>query len=398
MPSTQTRRRFLAACGAACLGAVAGCLGSDGGRDAAADAAGDRTDWPTAGHDAANTNYVPGANTIRSVSEVRRVDNRLGSAQPVVADGTLYLVGDTLRALDVDSGETRWEVAPEDGQGNFWAAPTVRGGTVYVANGHQRVHAIDAASGERRWTAAVDVGSYVTPRLDEDGEAVYVGGEGHVSRLDPETGEKEWTHDLFGQVRQSVAVRRGVVYAVTEGGELYALDEYGDGYWRVDLPAKCQTPPTLAGRQVFVGTFDGFIHAVDTTRANLAWSTEVGGFAQGGIAVADGTVYADGGRKLHALDVDSGEKRWAFDVGTTGDHTPVVAGDTVFTTGDRLYGLKPSGGFSNGSIRQEALRFSHLTGGYAGPMNVADGRVYVTARLGDAEGNQTTTLLVLEPS
>ncbi|AUV82972.1 hypothetical protein C2R22_16065 [Salinigranum rubrum] len=397
MPSTQTRRRFLAACGAASLGAAAGCLADDG-HDAAADAAGDRTDWPTAGHDGANTNYVPGANTIRGVSEARRVDDRLGSAQPIVADGTLYLVGDTLRALDLDSGETNWEVAPEDGQGNFWAAPTVRDETVYVANGHQRVHAIDATSGEKRWTTAVDVGSYVTPRLDDDGEAVYVGGEGHVSRLDAETGDEEWSHDLFGQVRQSVAVRRGVVYAVTEGGELYALDEYGDGYWRVDLPAKCQTPPTLAGRQVFVGTFDGFVHAVDTARANLAWSTEVGGFAKGGIAVADSTVYADGGRSLHALDVDSGEKRWAFDVGTTGDHTPVVAGDTVFTTGDRLYGLKPGGGFSNGTIRQEALRFSHPTGGYAGPMSVADGRVYVTARLGDAEGNQTTTLLVLEPA
>jgi outer membrane protein assembly factor BamB len=149
---------------------------------------------------------------------------------------------------------------------------------------------------------------------------------------------------------------------------------------------------------VFVGTFDGFVHAVDTTRANLAWSTEVGGFAKGGIAVADGTVYADGGRKLHALDADTGERRWAFDVGTTGDHTPVVAGDTVLTTGDRLYGLKPDGGLSNGAIRQEALRFSYPTGGYAGPTSVADNRVYVTARLGDEEGNQTTAVLMLEPS
>ncbi len=396
MPSTRTRRRFLATCGTAALGAVTGCLGSDDGHDAAADAAGGRSDWPTAGHDAANTNYVPSAPAIRSVRELRRFEDRLGSAQPVVADGTLYLVGDTLRALGVENGETKWEISPEDGQGSFWAAPTIREGTVYLANGHQRVHAIDAASGEKRWTAAVDVGSYVTPRLDEDDEAVYVGGEGHVSRLDAETGERQWTHDLFGQVRQPVAVRRGVVYAVTEGGELYALDEYGEGYWRVDLPAKCQTPPTLAGRAVFVGTFDGFVHAVDTTRANLAWSTEVGGFAKGGIAVADGTVYADGGRKLHALDVDSGERRWAFDVRTTGDHTPVVAGNTVFTTGDRLYGLKPDGGVSNGAFRREALRFSHPTGGYAGSMSVADGRMYVTARADDAEGNQTTTLLVLE--
>jgi len=396
MPSTQTRRRFLAACGACGLGSFTGCLGSDGGHDAAADAAGDRIDWPTVGHDQANTNYVPDAPSIRGVTEVARFESGLNASQPVVVDGILYHIADTLRAIDVESGDDRWSVAPEEKQGNFWAAPTVRNGTVYLANGHQRVHAVDAETGEKRWTTEVDVGSYVTPTLGHDGETLFVGGEGHVSGLDTATGEVAWTHDLFGQVRNTLAYRRGVVYAVTEGGELYALDEYGDGYWRVDLPAKCQTPPTLAGRQVFVGTFDGSVHAVDTTRANLAWSTEVGGFAKGGIAVADGTVYADGGRKLHALDTDSGTKQWAFDVGTTGDHTPVVAGDTVFTTGKRLYALKPDGGFSNGAVRQETLRFSHPTGGYAGPMSVADGRVYVTARIGAEEGNQTTAVLVLD--
>lgn len=394
MPS---RRQVLAGVGSAVGATTAGCLGSDG-HDAAADAAGDRTDWPTAGHDRANTNYVPDFTRLRTVTRANQIDSGLNASQPIVADGTLYHLADTLRAIEVPSGDERWSVAPEENQGNFWAAPTVHDGAVYLANGHQRVHAIAAETGEKRWTTEVDVGSHCSPTLGPDGEAVYVGGEGHVSRLDAETGEIAWTHELFGQVRNALAYRRGVVYAVTEGGELYALDEYGDGYWRVDLPAKCQTAPTVVGRQVFVGTFDGFVHAVDTARASIDWSTEVGGFAKGGIAVADGTVYADGGRSLHALDADSGAKRWAFDVGTTGDHTPVVAGDTVFTTGKRLYALKPDGGFSNGAVRQDALRFTHPTGGYAGPMSVADGRVFVTARLGEGEGNQTSTLLVLEPT
>jgi outer membrane protein assembly factor BamB len=239
----------------------------------------------------------------------------------------------------------------------------------------------------------------VTPTLDVDGEAVFVGGDGHVSRLDAATGEVTWTNELFGQVRETLAYQRGLVYAVTEGGELYALDEHdGGGYWRVDLPAKCQTPPTVVRDSVYVGTFDGSVHAVDTSRANLAWSTDVGGFAKGGIAVADGTVYADGGRKLHAMDAERGAKRWAFDVGSTGDHTPVVAGDTVYTTGDRLYALKPGGGITDGRLRTDAIRFTHATSGYAGPMSVADGRLFVTARLGEAEGNQTTALLILEPA
>jgi outer membrane protein assembly factor BamB len=380
----------------ASLSGLAGCFGSDRGHDAAADAAGDRTDWPTTGHDRANTNYVPGASPIGGVTRARRFDSGLNASQPIVADGTLYHITDALRAIDVESGDRQWTVTPEDGQGNFWAAPTVHDGTVYLANGHRRVHAIDAANGEKRWTTEIDVGSIVTPTIGHEGEGLFVGGEGHVSRLDTTTGDVEWTHDLFGQVTRTLAVDRQVVYAVTEGGELYALDEYGDGYWRVDLPAKCQCPPTVVRDTVYVGTFDGRVHAVDTSRANLAWSTEIGGFAKGGIAVADGTVYADGGREIHAMDAETGEKRWAFDVGSTGDHTPVVAGDTVYTTGDRLYALKPDGGLTNGAVRRELIRFTHATGGYAGPMSVAEGRLFVTARLGETEGNTTTTLLVLD--
>ena len=380
--------------------AVAGCLGSDddesGGGSNGDNSDGEGTGWLTAGYDRANTNHVPDMRAIRGVSRTKRFDSGLNATQSIVAEGTLYHSTDRLSAVDLESGEERWAVAPEDGQGNFWAAPTVHGGTVYLANGHQRVHAVDAENGEKRWTTELDVGTRCSPSLDHDGEALFVGGDGHVSRLDTETGDVVWTRDLFGQFQETLASHRGVVYAVSEGGELYALDEYGDGYWRVDLPAKCQTPPTVAERHVYVGTFDGFVHAIDTSRASIAWSTEVGGFAKGGIAVDDDTVYADGGRTLHAMDADTGEKRWEFDVGTTGNHTPVVAGDTVFTTGEKLYALKPDGGFSNGRIREEMIRFTHATGGYGGPMSVADGRLFVTARLDEDQSNTTDALLILE--
>lgn len=406
MPSTRTpstRRRFLAACGATAVAASAGCLdrldGGDTGRSDGGDQDGVGTGWPTAGYDRANTNHRPGMGTVHGVTEVTRIDNWIRT-QPVVVDGTVYLTGGRLRAVDVESGDEQWSAAAEKGQGNFsWAAPTVHDDTVYVANGHQRVHAVDAATGEKRWTREMDVGAYLSPTLGRNGEALFVGGEGHVSRLNASTGETEWTHELFGQVRRTLAYRRSVVYALTEGGELYALDDGdGSGYWRVDLPGKSQCPPTVAHGMVYVGAFDGSVHAIDRDRATIAWSTEVGGFAKGGIAVDDDTVYADGGRRLHAMDADSGEKQWSFGVGTTGDHTPVVAGNTVYTTGDRLYALKPDGGLSNGALRMDAIRFSHRVGGYAGPMSVAGGRLFVGARLEGTEGNDTNALVVLEPA
>jgi outer membrane protein assembly factor BamB len=396
MPS---RRRFLAALGVTSAGGVAGCLGG-GGYDDAADAAGDRTDWPTAGHDARNTNYVPEGTPIRTgTGEAWRVNVPTVTAQPVVTGDTVVAsVGTDVLALDAATGDKRWSLDPDNDAASYWASPTVHDGVVYVTESTQSVVALDLASGDRLWTYGANPGSYVSPVVGYEGRGVFVGGQGHVTRINRETGRLEWTRDLFGNVRETLATRSPLVYAVTEGGVLYALSEGdGEGYWRVDLPAKSSTPPTVVSGTVYVGCFDGRLYAVDTDRASVDWSTDIGGFAKGGIAVADGTVYADGGRRIHAVDAEDGTTRWSHPVGSAADHTPVVVDDTVYSTGDRLYAFKPEGGLTDGRIRADATRFTTpFAGGYAGPMSAADGRLYLGVNDGSGDGLSTTHLVALE--
>ena len=183
---------------------------------------------------------------------------------------------------------------------------------------------------------------------------------------------------------------------------MYALlESEGEGFWRTGLPDLSQCPPTYSDGRVYVGCWDGKVYAL-SEQGSIEWSTEVGGFAKGGIGVAGDTVYADGGRSLHALDAESGKKQWSVDVGTTGDHPPVIVGDTIYTGGAKLRALKPGGGVGVGSARIEPTRFTADLGEYVGQLAAADGALYAAVEVksdpngGTSEENTTTELWRLD--
>lgn len=394
MPS---RRSLLATVGAASVAGLAGCS-SNSGYDRAARDAGDATDWPTAGHDRQHTRYVPDGTGPRSgVTERWRVGTGRHTAEPVVAGETAFAtVSHDVLALDIETREERWSVAPENRAAVYWAAPTVYDGTAYVA-GDRMVRAFDVETGEQRWVHESGRLTTAPPIVSASGTSLLVGSGETIVRLDRETGAVEWDRRLFGQI-QGIAGTQSLPFVVaTEAGDVYALSpSTGDGYWRTALPDYCQCGPTTVGGRTFVGCFDGNLYALGR-RGQIEWTAEIGGFAKGGIGVADGTVYADGGRKLHALSADSGEKRWHVDVGTTGDHPPVIVGDTVYTGGDRLRALKPDGGVGTDGFRVEPARFTAEVGTYVGQLSAANGSLYAAVSQGTGD-DQRTSLVRLDPA
>ena len=396
MPS---RRRFLAAVGAAAVGASAGCLGfGQSGYDDAADDAGDRTDWPTYGHDGHNTNYNPGGTAPRTgVTERWRVETSALTAQPVISDGTVFAVdGADVRAIDAESGEVRWSVAPDNRAATYWAPPTVVDGVAYLGDGDERLRAFDAETGETLWTRTFGGGDrfeavYGSPTVGTGG-TLYVGTTGgRIYGVDPSNGETRWSTSVFGQILTTVVADRMLVLATTEGGDAYAVSDSGRQHWQTALPDLSHTTPAVAGGTLYVGCFDGKVYAIDAGRGRIEWSAHVGGFIEGGLAVADGRVYAQGGRELHALDADSGRGRWRAPIGSSGDHTPVVVGDTVYVGGDRLRAFEPDGGTGVADVRVGATRFTKsFSGDGSSPGGVShvaggDGLLVAGVRLGEDE-------------
>lgn len=160
--------------------------------------------------------------------------------------------------------------------------PVVVGNTVYVGNQSGRVVALDLRNGERQWTATEAAYSPVWP---EGGSVFLVSDEGRLVRLDGADGTLLWAQQLpqfvegrgvrLNPFRRGPVDRRRAVYAhygpVLAGGRLVVAS--GDGVLRffdpesgaplseMPLPRGAASNPVVAGGVLYVVTENGQLHA-----------------------------------------------------------------------------------------------------------------------------------------
>ncbi len=135
---------------------------------------GNGSDWPSYGHDLANSRSQPeaGAITVRSVPRLRIAWAARGqgldaagnapfvTSTPAV-EGRLAVWGDwrgTVHAVDVRSGAVRWvaHLAGPSYLAQINSSPAIAGNRVFVSTGTGHVVALDLATGRRLWSTLVD--------------------------------------------------------------------------------------------------------------------------------------------------------------------------------------------------------------------------------------------------
>ncbi|GKZ12908.1 PQQ-binding-like beta-propeller repeat protein [Haladaptatus sp. T7] len=390
---SPSRRDFLAALGTtATITATAGCAATESQSDDAAYAAGDRPDWPTAGHDGVNTGYNPRGHGPRSTPKIAW-KTRLGmtTGPPVAADDRVFVPdAEKLVCYDAADGTQRWEYRPP-GDGNIWSAPTVRDGTAYVSGPDESVTAVDVKSGTKQ--LMFETTGYVSgsPRLDSDGESLFVGtSDGWIHCFDLEENEERWRQQVYGEIDAPLAVAHDrTLFATTYWGEVYAFSATNGGrMWRRKLPSIITAAPTLVQQSLYVPGIKGQVFCLDTNAGagGTRWKTERGGNVSTHLAIAGGTIFGVTGDKLHAIDADSGESRWSFGLTDTSSCSPAVAGDTVYV-GDgsgAVYGIKTNGGSGVGDTRFGAKRWKlRLDGRVRDAFAVADGTLFAATDSSD---------------
>jgi outer membrane protein assembly factor BamB len=378
MPS---RRDLLAALGTVAATGVAGC----GARaddpppsdprtpDPTRHVAGANGEWSSVGANPANTREShEGTAPVDGVSERWRVDVGRSTAEPIVAEDTVFLsTHDGLRAFEAETGERRWTFANET------TPPVVRNGRVFVGTG-TALRSLDAASGEVAWSREFPA-TVGEPAAAGDGWLVVPVGE-QLHRLDPRTGDTVWSADLFGHPVGSAGFYAGSYPAVaTEAGEvsLYHPDGTGWGRWR--LPSTPVAPPTVGTDSLYLPCRDGRIYALGSDaeiNAGRNWSQQTG---WGHAALSGGLVCVADDFAVTAIEAESGEQRWRRPIAEDGWGltAPAFGRETLFVGGDRLQALDPS---SSGLIGGgPAVRFEHDLGGPVGPGPVLDDGVLYTA-------------------
>lgn len=331
---TPSRRRVLRTVCTGAIPLVAGCIDdANEGGGTAEPTSGDRTDAATStsettpeettGDPDEDDTVEPALWSFREAdpetdTEMHDCWNCTGIKFPlVVADGTVYVPGQDLHALNGRDGTRRWRVEtgpPIDG------TPVVSDGDVYARAGfsfrtgsrNERLVAV-GPDGRRRWTYEDDwrdgtflpvlaVGPdrvYVCPRQDYSVE------ENPVRAIDWERGAVEWTARMPTAMAGNGAVL-GDAVVIGSHSRTTAVDAAsGDTLWTLDEGG---ARPTVVGERAVFSVNDGI--AALTRNGEAAWR-----FADASQYVIEGeTLYAYGyGTPVHAVDPGTGEERWRYD-------------------------------------------------------------------------------------
>ena len=385
-------RRAVLTAGGGLLGTVlAGHLASSTER-ASADA---DDGWPMDRRDPGGTSYARGVVGPRDDVTVRwthSVDGHTGflAPTPVVADGTVYVVGRGLTAVDAADGtaQFRYPTSPT-------APPAVATATAYrtptvVLAGSSTVglHARGGPSllGWRpamtRWTTGPrgDDDSFrfggptETPPVAADG-TVLVDSAGTLAAVDASSGAVRWQAE---RTQRRPAVRDGTVYAL--GLEsLYGFDLTGGERTTLATVDRGLRSVTAAPDRLVVGTYESLVSiSYDGT---IEWEYAPDGavsLEEVAPAVADGVVYAsftvDETQRLLALDATDGTTLWEapLAVDQSGGNGALAVAEAM------LYVPTPDGGLvgvdrADGRVR---WRFETDTAYPWSSVAVAGGRLY----------------------
>jgi outer membrane protein assembly factor BamB len=266
----------------------------------------------------------------------------LGFRQRPGFDGsTLFVVtdGGALRAIDVESGDDRWERDLEElsnsrgwrlwengvREGGLQSSVGVGEGLVVVAGRSGTVFALAADSGEPRWEAQASAEVLAAP-LVVNGLVVVRSQDGRVIGLGADDGKQRWTFDraiptLSSRGASTPVSAAGLILVGNDDGSVVALrPDDGGAVWeaqvaeaegRSELDRVVDVDGDLAvgSDAVYASSVRGVTASISITGGQIGWTRDNGG-ANSIELTADGVLVADRGGTLWSLDRAGGSALW----------------------------------------------------------------------------------------
>lgn len=288
--------------------------------------------------------------------DTQRKDNRSTNVGGgISADGgTLYAATGRadLVALDATTGKLRWRVKLRAGARS---APTIVDGKLFVPTVDDRLVGLSAADGKELWSYQAPTAETAMLGLpapaSEDGIVVAGFATGDLQAVRAISGTVVWADNLsatrgqsslndLATIRAMPLIRDGIVYAVSVGGLMVAIDlPSGRRLWERGIAA--DNTPWLAGDWLYVLTTGNELAALSARDGAVAWVTKLERYEnpkkERGPITLIGPVMA-GGRLLLVdslgnmliCDPVTGEQTGRVSISGAGTVAPVVAMGMVF--------------------------------------------------------------------
>ncbi len=259
-------------------------------------------------------------------------------------------------ALNAETGAIEWQ---NDLKTPLRAAPTVRGGRVFVSSVDNNLYTLDARDGQQLWThaGAQEVATLLggaSPAVEGSTVIVpYTSGE--LFALNVTDGSEQWRDNLISirrtdaiaslaQIRGRPIIDRGLVIAISHAGIMAAIDlRTGRRKWARDIGGA--ESPWVAGDYIFAITNEREIVCVSRTDGKILWVRGLPRFEDpkdqedpitwaGPILVGDRLILAGSNGEALAVSPYDGRILGAEDMPDSVSVPPIVAGGYVFFLAD----------------------------------------------------------------
>jgi len=285
---------------------------------------------------------------------------------PVISgDGTIY-VGSADRifyALN-PTGTVRWKFQTDE---IIDAAALLDDkGRVYFGSGDGYLRALNAQTGELIWQFQADDPSVNNAfirwfegnvAMTADGDLIVPNDNYFLYSINRDTGQVNWRFKSPDQNWSLPALdtATGNLFFGNDnmvrifGDNSFAIDRDGNKLWSNFSKGAIAASPLLnAAGTIFLGGFDGFLHAYESRTGREIWKFGAHDHIYASPAeLSDGTIIqpaADG--TIYALDPESGAQIWAFDTREAVRSSPAIDGQDHVYVGSgegRLFVLNPDG-------------------------------------------------------
>jgi outer membrane protein assembly factor BamB len=197
-----------------------------------------------------------------------------------------------------------------------WPGLIVAGDTAYVAGGPQ-LNAINAGNGNElfKYPSEPDAKKtyYATPGLTEDGNLIVGGFDHTVISLNPGTRAVNWTFaEPTDRIIAGPVVTEDAIFVSSADHTLYTINHTGALLWKYTAGNDIWATPALADGQVYFGSMDHFLYALDRETGAELWKTDLGAAVVGTPALSESGVLFIGtiGKEMIAVQAASGQVIW----------------------------------------------------------------------------------------
>lgn len=271
-------------------------------------------------------------------------------------------VGGPLIAVEVASGQVRWQYSPPAA---VWERSyAANNQTVFVGVEGGQLVALEAQTGKVRWQKQLGINVQIAPQVVEDvlyvpttfvgpGLAANPAGRAKIFALSAATGQELWSFETGNYILQTPFVYGDTLYAggsyhnpaleVDEGGpmRLYALSTTdGSLRWVYESEDGFVKALYATGDTVAYIAYQDFAVGVNARTGAPLWRRDTGNWVPSLAGNGDTLYFGSANTVVHALNMASGKTVWQYNIG--GGSFNYMLGAPVSLAGD-LYFLTQQG-------------------------------------------------------